>query len=230
MGQAAQQYLLDLGHRNAQGREDFMIAPSNQDAVAWLDLWPEWPAPVLTIYGPAACGKSHLTAVWKDMAGAGKITLEDLDTYNADDLSSRGQHFYMDDADLAIGDVQREKTLFHLYNILKEGGRSFLLTMTQAPVHRAFSIPDLASRLRAAPAVAIREPDDQLLAAVMVKLFNDRQLRVGPDVISYILPRMERSFEAVRSIVEKADAAALENHKKLSVHLLAQIMNEDSEI
>ncbi len=224
MGEAAQQYLLDLGHRTALGRADFMIAPSNQDAVAWLDLWPDWPAPVLTIYGPVACGKSHLVAVWREMAKAEPIDLSDLKTKNADEIANQAKHLYCDDADAAIGDVACEKTLFHLYNILKEEERSLLLTMTQAPVHRAFTIPDLASRLRAAPAVAIREPDDQILSAILVKLFNDRQLRVGPDVIAYILPRMERSFEAVREIVEKADSLALENHKKLSVHLLGQIL------
>ncbi len=221
-----QQYLLDLGHRNAQEREDFMIAPSNQDAVAWLDLWPDWPAPVLTIYGPVACGKSHLIAVWKDMAQAHKITLEDLDQYDADELSSRAAHFYLDDADQAIGKTEREKTLFHLYNILKEEKRSLLLTMEQAPVHRAFTIPDLASRLRAAPAVAIRAPDEEILGAVLVKLFNDRQLIVGPDVIAYILPRMERSFEAARDIVTRADRLALTNQKKVSSALIREILDE----
>ena len=223
--QAAQQYLLDLGHRTAQGREDFMIAPSNQDAVAWLDLWPDWPAPVLTIYGPIACGKSHLTAVWRERAEAHKITLEDLNSQSANDIVQTGTHFYLDDADQAIGDVACEKTLFHLYNILKEEKRSMLLTMTRAPVHRAFAIPDLASRLRAAPAVAIREPDDHLLQAVLIKLFADRQLRVSPDVIAYILPRMERSFEAARALVEDLDKSGLQSQKRISFQMVRDILD-----
>ncbi len=224
MNVQAEQLPLDLGHRTAMGRDDFLIAPSNQDAVAWIDLWPEWPAPALVLYGPVASGKSHLAAVWCDQSGAIKITATDITDKTVQDIAARGQHLMIDDADQLIGDIARENALFHLYNIFKEEKRSLLLTMQDAPIRRAFTLPDLASRLRAAPCVAIREPDDALIAAILVKLFNDRQLRISAEVINYILPRVERSFEAVSALVENIDRKALQEKRTITSQLIKDLL------
>src|SRR5205814_2857410 len=64
------QLILPLEIRSAQGRADFIVAPANQQAVAFLDSYPHWPAPAVALFGPPASGKSHLAAVWADKAGA----------------------------------------------------------------------------------------------------------------------------------------------------------------
>lgn len=220
---------LDLGQRSANAREDFLITPSNQDAVAWIDLWPDWPAPALILYGPKASGKSHLAAVWCEKTGAACTDIRQLSQDTAGDIASQCKHLILDDADTIIGNVDREKGLFHLYNIFKEERRSFLLVLQDPPVRRTFAIPDLASRLRAAAAVAINEPDDQLLAALLVKLFSDRQLRVGVDVINYILPRIERSSEAVQNLVRAADQKALIEKRPVSIPLIREILIQAEE-
>jgi len=219
-----EQLTFDLGHRSALGREDFLIADSNRDAVSWIDLWPEWPAPALVLYGPAACGKTHLAAVWSAQAKATVINPEDLSTQSADILCARGTHFLIDPVDPWIGDRAAETTLFHLYNLAKENGRTMLLTMRVPPVRLSFAIPDLASRLRAAPGVAIHAPDEMLLGAVLVKMFADRQLQIGEDVLNYILPRMERSFAAARDLVEKADRQALAEKRPVSIPLIRHVL------
>jgi chromosomal replication initiation ATPase DnaA len=219
-----QQIPFDLGHRAAMGRDDFLIAPNNQDAVAWIDHWPEWPAPTLILYGPIASGKSHLAAVWKEKSGAAFIDPKELNDTSVRPIAERAQHLIIEDADSLIGRIDGEKGLFHLYNLFKEEGRSLLITLQEPPIRRAFTVPDLASRLRAAPAVAIREPDDVLLGAILVKLFNDRQLRVGQDVINYITLHMERSFEAARKVVEQADHVALTQKRAITVPLLREIL------
>jgi len=214
----------DLGHRTAMGRDDFLIAPNNQDAVAWIDLWPDWPAPVLILYGPVASGKSHLAAVWGEKSNAACVHPNTLNDSSIRQIASAAKHVILEDADKLIGNVEGEKGLFHLYNLFKEEKRSILLTLAEAPVRRSFALPDLASRLRAAPAVAIREPDDVLLGAILVKLFNDRQLRVGQDVISYIISHMERSFEEARRVVEEADSRAMIEKRPVSVPLLKEVL------
>lgn len=219
-----EQLPLDLGHRSALGREDFLIADSNQDAVSWIDLWPEWPAPALVLYGPAACGKTHMAAVWSAQTKAITIDPEELSTQSADILFARGQHFLIDPVDPWIGDRAAETTLFHLYNLAKENNRTLLLTMRVPPVRLSFAIPDLASRLRAAPGVAIHAPDEMLLGAVLVKMFADRQIQISEDVLNYILPRMERSFAAARDLVEKADRQALAEKRAISVPLIRQVL------
>lgn len=221
---------LDLGHRPALGREDFLIAPPNASAVEWIDRWPQWPAPALILYGPPASGKSHLAAVWRSKAEAVTIDTATLADQSADTIAAQGEHLVLDHIDPWFGDRDGETTLFHLYNIMKEENRTMLLTMRMAPTHAAFCIPDLASRLRAAPATAIQTPDDTLLAAILVKLFADRQLQISHDVIMYLLPRMERSFSAAYELVDIADKLALSERRAISVPLMRRVLLERSEL
>lgn len=223
---ALEQIPLDLGHRTALGRNDFLVATNNQDAVAWIDLWPDWSAPCLVIYGPVASGKTHLGAVWAERSAAVCVKASDINETIIRDIADMNHHVIIEDGDTLISDLKGEKGLFHLYNIFKEEKRSFLLTLKEPPVRRSFALPDLASRLRAAPSVAIREPDEDLIAALLVKHFNDRQLRVGADVLHYILPRIERSFEAVRDLVERADQIAIIEKRKISIPLVREILNQ----
>lgn len=227
MGSLSQQIPFDLGHRTALERQDFLVAANNQDAVAWIDLWPEWPAPCLVLYGPIASGKTHLGAVWAERSSAICVKASAIDEAAIRDIANRQHHVIIEDADSLIGNLDGEKGLFHLYNIFKEEGRSILLTLKEPPVRRSFALPDLASRLRAAPSVAIREPDENLLSAILVKHFNDRQLRVSAEVLNYILPRIERSFEAVQNLVNEADKRAMIEQRKISIPLIRDILNQE---
>ena len=215
---------LDLGSLSAQGREDFLIAPSNQDAVAWIDKWPDWAAPTLTLQGAAASGKSHLAHIWSVQNQAINILPAKLLSDSAEDIASQGEHLMIDGLDPWLGDQQAETTLFHLYNILKEEGRSMLMTMRMAPAQIDFAIKDLASRIRAAPVATIHAPDDELLAAILVKMFSDRQINVSADSVQYILPRMERSFAAIRDVVTLADHMALSQKRPISIPLLRDVL------
>ena len=221
-----EQLPLDLGARSAHGLEDFLLGPENRDAVGWIDRWPAWPAPTLIMSGPAACGKTHLAAVWRNKTNAVLAAPEMLLTHTAEDIAGMGDNIVLDGVDPWLGDREAEETLFHLYNIFKEEQKTFLMTMRMAPSHIDFAIPDLASRLRAAPVAMIQPPDDTLLASILIKMFSDRQLVVNNDVIRYILPRMERSFSAARDLVEKADKRALSNKQKITTRLMRDVLAE----
>ncbi len=223
---SARQIPLDLGARKAFGSTDFHIGKSNADAVGWLEKWPEWPAPVLVLQGSPASGKSHLAAVWQDMAKAVSIKPEELEKTSAEELFNRGEALILDGLDPWLGDRAAETTLFHLYNMLKEEQKTMMITMRMPPSQAGFIIPDLASRFRAAPCVSIHPPDDMLLASVLIKLFSDRQLSVSNDVISYLLPRMERSFAAARDVVERADKMALAEKRGISVPLMRKVLSD----
>jgi chromosomal replication initiation ATPase DnaA len=197
------QLTLDLGHRPALGREDFLVAPCNADAVAWIDRWPDWPGPALVIHGPAGCGKSHLAQVWRARSGtsAGSV---------------------VEDADRPDDDV----ALFHRFNRHAEEGGHMLLTARTPPARWPNRLPDLVSRLVAAPTVAIGPPDETLIAQVVVKLFADRQLDIGPDVVAYLATHMERSFESARNLVAAADTAALAAKRAVTVPLVRTVLAE----
>ena len=216
---------LDLPHRPAMAADDFLVAESNRAAVAWLDRWPNWPAPALAIHGPAGCGKSHLAQVWRARTGAPLVRPADLDIATLPGLLPAAvPAVVIDDALGVAGDPVRERALFHLYNLARDAGGHLLLAATTAPSQWGLTLPDLRSRLNAAPAVALGPPDDALLAAVLVKLFADRQIRIGTEVVEYLVVHMERSFDAARTLVARIDAAALAARRRITVPLAREIL------
>ncbi|MBE9557077.1 MAG: DNA replication protein [Proteobacteria bacterium] len=211
---------LDLPHRAAMGAADFLVAPCNRDAVSWLDRWPGWPAPALIIHGDEGCGKSHLTNVWQSQGGAIAIDRKVLTTDNLPLLLGGAMTCFMEDADRGF----EEEALLHLYNLMAERGGHLLLTARAPMVRWGIALPDLSSRLATAMSVAVGVPDDELIAGVLIKHFLDRQIRVDPAVVTYLLGRMERSFAAARLVVAALDSAALAEKRGITVPLAREVL------
>ncbi len=210
---------LDLTPRPGFSREELVVTPANADAVALVDRWPNWPAPVAVLAGPAGSGKSHLAAVWQERAGAHAPAADGLDAAAIDSAASRP--VLIEDADARTD----EAALFHVLNAARGGGQSVLLTSRRFPSAWRTTLPDLASRLRAATVVEIGEPDDLLLSAVMTKLFADRQVVVEPHVIAYVAARIERSLDTARRVVERLDAAALARQTRITRALAGAVIS-----
>jgi chromosomal replication initiation ATPase DnaA len=209
-----------LPHHRALGRDDFMVAPSNATAVALLDRWPDWPDDRLALIGPPGAGKSHLAAIWAEEAGGSVLAASGLRAEMAPDLARRP--LALEDADRGVD----EAALFHLMNACAGAGRGLLLTGRRMPAEWGVALPDLASRLGALTPAAIEDPDDALLSVVLVKLFADRQLRVKPALIGWLLGRMERSHRAAAEIVARLDAAGLERGVPVGVALAREVLGE----
>jgi hypothetical protein len=188
------QMALDLALPESLARDDFLEAACNAEALKLVESWPDWPARVVALVGPPGAGKSHLGAIWADLSGARRLAARDLaGTVPADALATGA--LLLEDA----GPKTSEVALFHLINAAKEEDAFVLVTAREAPVAWGVGLKDLASRLRALPAVTLAEPEDGLLRAVLVKLFADRQLlrrRRSWSPISW--RRMERSLEAAQ--------------------------------
>jgi chromosomal replication initiation ATPase DnaA len=208
------QLALDLPSRAALGRVDFLVSDCNAAAFGWIERWPDWPAHALVLYGPAGCGKSHLAELWRARSGAAIVAGEALPRFVPHDLARASQGVAIDDAARAS-----EPALLHLYNRCREAGASLLVIARRAPGLWPIALPDLASRLRASPSVAIGAPDEGLLGAVLVKQFADRQIRVAPAVIGYLVRRMERSFAAATSLAGRLDRMALSAGGPISLAL-----------
>lgn len=214
------QLSLALGHRESFDRADFLCGRANEAALVLIDHWTDWPARALALIGPEGSGKSHLAAIWAEAAGARVIAGHALEAASVPQALATGA--------LAVEDADRcrldEAALFHLLNLAREESAFVLITARKPPAGWPTHLPDLASRLRALPVVALEPPDDALLAAVLVKLFADRQLAVDDRLIEFLVHRIERSFAAAQAAVAELDGEAMRLKRPVNRALAAELL------
>jgi chromosomal replication initiation ATPase DnaA len=205
-------------------REDFILSSGNSEALAWVDRWPDWPAPALALSGPPGSGKTHLGRIWAARAAAKVIAGSDLDGKSVADLVSLAET----SPALVIERADRtsERSLFHLYNLMRERHGHLLLIAELPPAHWSITLPDLASRLRAAPAVVLAPPDDDLLGSIILKQLADRQLHAGAGVVQYLVSRMERSAGEARRVVAALDRKSMAEGREIDRRLAADVLAE----
>ena len=213
---------LCLGHQSAYGDTDFFVAPCNQEAVTWLDCWPDWPSQTTVLYGPARCGKTHLAHVWQSRSGARVIPPKHLTTDALPEILEGVTACVIDNVDEEVDEL----ALLHLHNMLGERSGHLLLTSSAPPTRWRVQLKDLRSRMNAASSVAVGFPDDALISRILIKLFADRQLHIGTDVIGFLVTRIERSFESAHKIVNLLDEAALAGHRRITVPLARDVVNK----
>lgn len=223
----------DFVPRTYMGREDFMVAPCNREAFNLVDSWPKWLTQGMIIYGPKGCGKSHLANLFADkvkifadkpikvsLIDAGRINLR-----NVNKIASENQSIVVEN----LTPKANAEALFHLFNLYNTEGRYMLWTAETAPSRMSFALKDLQSRLNMLPSVEIKEPDDLMLQTLIVKLFNDRQILISPEILNFIVTNAPRSFEYIGKLVEECDNISLAyqcavnyNVVKKAMELLAQ--------
>ena len=207
-----EQLSLNLPYRTAYGREAFWVASCNNQAVAWIDKYPDWPVPAIFIYGPQGSGKTHLVHLFTENVIDGSALTSDfrppfqkkIAVENVDNLAS-------------------EEALLHLFNFIKELGGHLLLTARTMP---RFSLPDLQSRMALVPKVEIEMPDEQVIQMVAKKAFEDRHILVEENVLGYLSTHLTRSFPLVQKVVEVADKKSLSVGRKITIPILKQAIDE----
>lgn len=205
----SRQLTLDLTTPPAHSRADFLPAPANAAALAALDAPQDWPQGRMLLIGPDGAGKTHLAAFWAAENGARRIKAPALRPELADQLACEGGALVVEDADRAGRAAGAEQALFHLWNLCGPRDCLLLLTARTAPRDWGLVLPDLRSRMDAMPQVHLGPPDEALLAAVLVKLFADRQLAVPAGLIEWLATRMDRDLGLARRLVAAIDRAAM---------------------
>lgn len=220
------QLAFDLPARETFRREDFFVSPANALALATLDGG-DWPGGKLMLVGPAGSGKTHLARMWAAETAAPVVLADDLTSVDLHALAAGGR-VVVEHAEAVAGNQQAEVALFHLHNLVCPLGR--LLLTARAPVRDwGLALPDLHSRLTAAPVALLALPDDALLSAVLIKLFSDRQLAVPPALIPWLVARMDRSIGAARALVAALDARSLAERRAINQKLAADVLDKLSD-
>lgn len=212
----AQQLRLSLQRPANHGRDEFVQGPSNAQAAAAVDAWPNWPGRRLALVGPEGVGKTHLARAWAARAGAAILSREAPDLAQAE-----GRPVLLEDVDRGMA----EEALFHLINLADRGG-GLLLTARAAPRAWPCALPDLRSRLNALYVAEIDEPDDVVLEGVLRKFFRDRSIRPPKEVYPYLLRRMPRSIPGAQEVVRRMDEAG---EGPISRLLARAVLEGDSE-
>ncbi len=215
------QLALALDHQESYAREDFLSGPCNEDALALIEGWPDWPARIIALIGPEGSGKTHLATIWAAAAGARVVSAHALGDADLRAALATGALVVEDAAT-----TQDERALFHLINLAREEAAFLLFTARTMPTLWPMAIPDVISRLRALPVVTLVAPDDAMLRGVMVKLATDRQLALDENVVSYLSAHIERSFAAARAAVIALDKEALRQGRPVSRALAAEMFRD----
>ncbi len=218
-----EQLTFDLPVDTAQGVSDFLVTPSNQAAMAMVEGWAHWPNRKLVLAGGPGTGKTHLAHVWAELSGAQIIEAQHIGGAVIEALA--GGSVVVENVDRIAGDRAAETALFHLHNLILAEEGWLLLTANDAPSRWGLSLPDLRSRMEATTLVRLETPDDMLLSAVLVKLFDDRQISVNANLVEYLLPRMERSLAAAAELVEALDRMALAEQRPVTRALAQRLFD-----
>jgi chromosomal replication initiation ATPase DnaA len=222
------QLAFDLPADPALRRADFFASPANAPALAAVDGWRNWPGARMLLVGPCGAGKTHLAHIWADDAQAQIMQAQTLPDCDLRDLTNRP--LCLEDAAAVAGTPAAETALFHLCNLMAETRAPLLLTARHAPRDWGLHLPDLASRLEATPQTRLDPPDDALLSAVLVKLFADRQIAVPPNLIPFLVTRMDRSIDAARMLVAALDSRALALHRPVTRQFAAELLDSQGEV
>ncbi len=206
---------LPLHWNSSATDEDFFSGPCNEHARAWLERGPSaWNHHASLLIGPPKSGKTHLARIFANTFGGKFVSLQ-----KSGEAQGTGV-FIIDNLCSGVDEV----SLFHAYNRLKDQGGILLLVASAQPRDWPIRLPDLASRLAATPQVEIGAPDDTVLGAVLIKQLRDRGWSVPPDVVRYLMPRIERSFIGVHSLVTALDQSATGLKRNLTVALAGDVL------
>lgn len=218
MHSRAKQLVLDLGHETSFAEEDFIVSDANRLAFDHVQAFPDWATSLTLMTGPAKSGKSHLAHIWARRADAESITSENLVEVSG---HAEARPLLIDDIDRAGLD---EHLLFHLLNQSMRDHRPLLMVARTPANEWPFDTDDVKSRARLAAHFTVEPADDTQLSQMFAKLLADRQLRVEPKTISYLVTRMERSHEEVVALTGLLDTLALTRGRAIGRSIAAEAL------
>ena len=201
--------------------DDFFVSKCNYFAFSLIESWPKWEKNILNIYGEKFCGKSHLSEIFKRKNKAIIIKNDDINN-NFFNKIRYYENIILDNLEF----LSDEKTLYSIFNFVEQYNKYLIINSIDSINSIEFTLPDLKSRLKNCIFAKIDKPDDDMIFALVLKHFADRQIKIEKKIIEYITKRIERSYGKIFDFIYKVDQFSLINKKPIDYKSIKKILGE----
>ena len=213
------QLLLDFDHKIEFNEHDYYVSKSNYFAFNLIQNWTKWEKKILNIYGDTFSGKTHLAKIFQNKSRALYLTDSDVneEIYKKIKLS---ECIVIDDFEK----IKNENLLYSLFNLIYQDNKYLLILSNRAISDIDYSLDDLNSRAKNCIFAQIENPDDDLIFAIIVKSFSDRQIKLEKKFLEYIIKRIERSYGKIYEFIYKVDELSLKKKKPVNLKTIKEIL------
>ena len=213
------QLLLDFDHKIEFNEHDYYVSKSNYFAFNLIQNWTKWEKKILNIYGDTFSGKTHLAKIFQNKSKALYLTNNDVneEIFKKIKLS---ECIVIDDFEK----IQNENLLYSLFNLIYQDNKYLLILSNRAISDIDYSLDDLNSRAKNCIFAQIENPDDDLIFAIIVKSFSDRQIKLEKKFLEYIIKRIERSYGKIYEFIYKVDELSLKKKKPVNLKTIKEIL------
>ncbi len=213
------QLLLELDYKTNFNEHDFYLSKSNSNAFNFINRWPDWEKKILNISGEKFSGKSHLANIFKLKSKAFLVRGNEIDNSIFKSLKLY-ESIIIDDFE----ECNEEEILYSIFNLIDHDNK-YLLINSLKPINKIkYKLPDLASRSKNCLYAEIENPDDELLFAIILKNFSDRQIKIEKKIINFIIRRVDRSYRKIDEFIYKIDELSLKKKKPINLKTIREIL------
>ena len=183
------QLLLNFEYKKNFKNDDFFVSNSNFYAFNLINTWPKWEKNALNICGEKYSGKTHLLNIFKKKFKGLVINSKSFNNENLKELKIH-ENILLDNFDNDID----EKLIYSLFNVIDQDNK-YLIISSLTPIETmSFNLDDLHSRAKSCLIATIDQPDDEMIYALILKNFSDRQIVIDKKLIDFVIKRIERSY------------------------------------
>jgi len=213
------QLLLNFKHKQNFNYNDFYVSKSNYYAFQLIEKWPKWEKNILNIYGEKHSGKTHLANIFLSKNKGIKFSEKDINN----EVFKKFKLY----ENIIIDNYENkcdEKLMYSIFN-LADLDNKFLIINSINPINEInFKLNDLKSRSKNCLFAKIDNPDDELMFAIILKSFSDKQIEVDKKLIDFIIKRIERSYGKIADFIYKVDELSLKKKKAIDLKTIKEIL------
>ena len=213
------QLLLDFDHKIEFNEHDYYVSKSNYFAFNLIQNWTKWEKKILNISGDTFSGKTHLAKIFQNKSKALYLSHKDVNEEIFKKIKLN-EFIIIDDFEK----IKNENLLYSLFNLIYHDNKYLLILSNRAISDIDYSLDDLNSRAKNCIFAKIENPDDNLIFAIIVKSFSDRQIKLEKKFLEYIIKRIERSYGKIYEFIYKVDELSLKKKKPVNLKTIKEIL------